>query len=174
MLQLVIKIWKSKDLATLALLLAILLTAGWTLSLPFSETVQESTLKRFHLASPNFATWAIQQPVPSMYNFDNRYWSSPQYLNENDLQAAELGSGPIELVSQDDSKPLIGVETDAINHFPARTITFAFSRINLSNHPHRHIYLRSRYRGKEIKSSFRTTPVTDSEIRLERLESSID
>ncbi len=174
MRQLISQIWKTRDVSSLLLLVAILAAAAWNMALPVSEFVQESTLKRFHLATTSFSGWAIQQPIPSMYNFENRYWSSDQTLNVGELRAIELSTRPGKQESEPQKENWVGVETHAINHFPARTFTFAFSRNNLSNNPHRYIYLRSRYRGKELSSSFRTRPISENEIRLERLESTFD
>jgi hypothetical protein len=43
------------------------------LLLPLSGTVTDAAARRFHLAGWPFAAWALFQPLPSMYNFENRW-----------------------------------------------------------------------------------------------------
>jgi hypothetical protein len=52
----------------------------WLLAMPFSRFVQQTTLNRFHLQTRSFLVWAIQAPVPAMYNFHNRYRVEPPSL----------------------------------------------------------------------------------------------
>ena len=52
---------------------SISLFAVCVLSLPFSAPARVVAMQRFHLAGWNYGAWALFQPVPSMYNFDNRW-----------------------------------------------------------------------------------------------------
>ena len=45
----------------------------WLAATPLVPAVARATLARFHLRTGSFWGWAIQQPVPAMYNFANRY-----------------------------------------------------------------------------------------------------
>ena len=173
MRKLLIHIWKTNDVASGAFLLLITVVAAWVVALPFSSAVQDSYLKRFHLDSSSFTAWAVQQPVPAMYNFENRYWTGPQTLTPDELKQLEKIAAKL-TDDVDERGQFIGIETNAINHFPSRSFTFAFTRQYLKHNPHRYFYLRSRYRDRVIQTSFKTVPVSDTEIRLERLESSID
>ena len=41
--------------------------------MPLSETVRVAALERFELARWPLAAWMLFQPLPSMYNFENRW-----------------------------------------------------------------------------------------------------
>jgi len=60
---------------TLAAWLAasILLFSICILLLPVSRTAQVAAARRFQLAGWPFLAWAVFQPLPSMYNFENRW-----------------------------------------------------------------------------------------------------
>ena len=78
--------------------------------------MKEAALKRFHLGSDSYPQWAIHQAVPSMYNFENR-------IRFSNIIDHEFGFNP----PADDSFYEI-----AINHFPARFITFGDQRFRLA------------------------------------------
>jgi hypothetical protein len=175
MRKLIQHIWTTRDFASAALLTVIAASSCWVLCLPLSSTVQKCYLNRFHLSSASFPAWAMQQPVPAMYNLENRFWVSPSTLSKTELRDSEFRStvpaptsGP-QLAAG--AKPTSEIGTSALNHFPARTITFGGSRAVLKENPNKYFYLRSRYRGRELLSSYRTIPVSDSEVRVERIES---
>ena len=127
MKTLIKSIWFSRDLASATLLSLIILAAFWILLLPLNQTVQKTFLARFHLASSSFPICAVQQPIPSMYNFENRVWISPVPITQSELNQA--------LSKSNNSNPRVGlpatsltdletVETEQINHFPTRAFTF--------------------------------------------------
>jgi hypothetical protein len=62
-----------RDAPALAIVLLILIYTIFILMLPLSQTVQRAAESRFHLAGWSFASWIAFQPVPSMYNFENRW-----------------------------------------------------------------------------------------------------
>ena len=64
---------RERDLPALAIVLVLLAYAGSVLLLPFSPSVRRAAQARFHLADWPLAAWAAFQPVPSMYNFENRW-----------------------------------------------------------------------------------------------------
>lgn len=61
------------DRGALALVAAILVFSGCILSLPLSETARRAALERFQLTRWPLAAWMVFQPLPSMYNFENRW-----------------------------------------------------------------------------------------------------
>ena len=102
---------QQRDLLGLAVF-AMLVVAGLAaVSILFSQTMKEAALKRFHLASDTYPQWAIHQAVPAMYNFENRI----KFSNVID------GAGNFD--SEEES-----YFSDAVNHFPARFITFGDQR----------------------------------------------
>ena len=174
MKTLIKSIWFSRDLASATLLTLIILAAFWIFLLPLNQTVQKTFLARFHLASSSFPIWAMQQPIPSMYNFENRVWISPVPITQSELnQAFSKGNN---------SNPRIGlpathltnlktIETEQINHFPTRAFTFGKTRWILKQQSEpRYYYLSSRYRDVEHNSAFRLSPISDRQFGVTRLE----
>ncbi len=80
--------------------------------MPWVRSVSMTTMRRFHLQTSSFIAWAIQFPIPAMYNFSNR---------------AEIDRYPPGLVD-----PLLAeTEKRYLNHFPVRCLTFADGRCTL-------------------------------------------
>ncbi len=127
-----------RDIAGAALCSLVVCVSIWQLALPLSRNVQNATLARFHLASPSFALWALQQPIPTMYSFENRYWII-------------------------DEKASHGIqETKIVNHFPTRLITFGDNRYRLfKDGISKTVVVRSRYRGNERMTRCRALPNTN-------------
>ncbi|MCC9599670.1 hypothetical protein LOC67_03780 [Stieleria sp. JC731] len=115
----------------------------WLLLMPFYPAIARTTMRRFHLNTDSFALWAIQAPVPAMYNFGNQY------------EISDLPEGLITPVL-DTTRPRY------INHFPTRLLTFANGRYSLL-HEGRHCYLtiRSSYRGQTLESKILAQPLGD-------------
>ena len=158
MLDFVRQISRTKDWQSLGLLMVIVGVAVWLIVLPFSRSVQTTCLQRFHLATPSFVQWAIQQPVPSMYNFENRYWVAEHRLSAAELESLarneQTADPSIKEPTNDGAKDGLPI-TKMANHFPARIFTFADSRYHyLENKDARFLYMRSRYRGNELISLF--------------------
>ncbi len=138
----------------LAALVAVI--AAWLAALPFSPAVQRATIDRFHLVTPSFAAWALQQPSPPMYNLENRYWFA-----RRELKPAELVDNPAE-----------GIETGMLNHFPTRIITFFDSRIRLFlNENEGWLYVRSRYQDQQRVTVYHVHPRDEGRtLLMERVE----
>lgn len=171
MLRLLKQSWKSKDIPSLALFAIIAIAGLWIAALPLSTAVQETYLRRFHLASANFPGWAIQQAIPSMYNFENKVWVCPEPLMQfevDQLKNEEAG------ISESSAGQTNGIQSTMVNHFPTRIATFAETRTLLKRYPNGYLYLRSRYRGKEIKTTFKVEPGTDAEFNLKRVVTSFE
>jgi uncharacterized membrane protein YhaH (DUF805 family) len=64
-----------RDVPALCIAGAVCVCAVLILTIPFSDGARTMAQRRFHQAGLSFPTWALLQPVPAMYNFDNR-WSA--------------------------------------------------------------------------------------------------
>ena len=108
----------------------------WLVLTPFVPAVASASMHRFHLRSQSFLTWAVQFPIPTMYNFSNRY---------------QISEVPPDLVD-----PII-IESDKryINHFPVRIFTFFNTRYRyLDAGTDRWLTVDTTYRGQRIESNF--------------------
>jgi len=171
MLRLLKKSWKSKDVPSLVFFAIIATTGLWIAALPLSDSVQETYLRRFHLASASFPGWAIQQIIPSMYNFENKVWACPEPLMQFEIDQLENEEARIVDSSTGQADC---IHSTTVNHFPTRIATFADTRTLLKRYPNGYLYLRSRYRGKEIKTTFKVEPGTDAEFNLKRVMTSYE
>ena len=64
---------RDRDWLAVCIVAPILLYSAAILLLPLSATVRQAAARRFHLAGWPFGAWALFQPLPSMYNFENRW-----------------------------------------------------------------------------------------------------
>lgn len=165
MLSFIKQIWTEKDYASGLLFGAIAGVCLWIIALPVSTQVQNAYFQRFHLATPNFVVWSAQQVVPAMYNLENRYW-----FDRTPLTDQESFDSPIRKAGHN----FDGFETGMVNHFPTRKFTFGDARSVLNQNPNGYLYLSSKYRGREIRSSYQMLPASINEIQLKRLESEIE
>jgi hypothetical protein len=125
------------DREYLLITLLVVLVALWLLAMPFSRFVQQATLNRFHLQTRSFLVWALQAPVPAMYNFHNRYRVEPRPL------------------STSPGEPLTGT----VNHFPVRIYTFGNTRRFMMHYRARHMLtVESRYRGHSLTTRWVAVP----------------
>jgi len=171
MRQFINQLWISRDIPSFIFLTVIAVPALWLIALPLSTKVQETYLRRFHLANSDFSTWAIQQTVPSMYNFENKYWFNGQPIQKDQLdQIANEETRIIDPKQKAESE----IKSNMVNHFPTRIATFADQRRLLKKNPRGFFYFRSRYRGREIKTTFKIEPGTESEFALRRVETSFE
>ena len=61
------------DRLALSLVSAVLVFSCFIVLLPLSETVRRAAMERFQLTRWPLAAWILFQPLPSMYNFENRW-----------------------------------------------------------------------------------------------------
>jgi hypothetical protein len=140
-------ICEKRDVAGALLCALVICISIWQLALPLSRSVQDATLARFHLASPSFAGWALQQPIPSMYSFENRYW-----------------------IIDEESNHTVH-ESKIVNHFPTRLFTFGDNRYRLLNEGiSKTLVVRSRYRGNERVTLCRAIPSTTGGFTWESMQ----
>jgi hypothetical protein len=119
----------------------VVLVALWLLAIPFSGRVAAVALNRFQLQSTSFFRFAIQLPVPSMYNFANWY------------AVSSVPPGSI------DQRVEIEVEKGYINHFPSRVFTWAEGRsYNFEDGQDRWVTLKSSYRGLTLQTRWHARP----------------
>ena len=119
----------------------------WLLLTPFVPSVAMSTMKRFHLGSDSFSLWALQQPVPSMYNFANQFHAS-QTPPGFPIEAIALGATEEENAWR------------YVNHYPARKLTFADGRYNLLRFgKNQWCSLKTTYRGQSLETLIHAKPV---------------
>jgi hypothetical protein len=120
--------------------------ALWLVSMPFCKFVQRTTINRFHLQTESFAVWAIQQPIPAMYNLYNRYEVRPSPWKPE----------------PDASEPDNTGHSGTVNHFPLRMFTFGDNRkVFLPPEEIREIDIWSSYRGETLHTRWVATPSQD-------------
>lgn len=157
----------------------------WLLATPFVDAVATTTMRRFHLRSSNFWTWAPQFPVPAMYNFANRYrvdWIVPA-----DEPGQEIGL----IDAVEDSEVARPFDLDKIefedtseetfkevrpwryaNHFPTRVITFADGRFNyMRNKRSFRFEIESRYQDHVLRSVYDLRYRDNASYQMRLLES---
>ncbi|TWU00821.1 hypothetical protein [Stieleria varia] len=124
--------------------------AFWLLLTPFVPAVARSTMGRFHLSSSSFAWFALQQPIPAMYNFSNQY---------------EVQDVPADFLS-----PILDQsERRYINHFPMRVLTFANTRYLLTEPgTDRWVTLWTTYRGQTMETRVHLKPLGDGKFEMIR------
>ncbi len=62
----------SRDRFAYAVLVALGVYSASVLMMPISTRARELAVRRFHASGWNFTAWAMLQPLPWMYNFENR------------------------------------------------------------------------------------------------------
>ncbi|MDE0863429.1 MAG: hypothetical protein OSA98_06550 [Rubripirellula sp.] len=140
-----------RDFGFHAIIAFVLLITTWLLLMPWFPGIARQTLQRFHLRTPSFAVWAVQFPVPSMYNFANQY------------KVEEFPPGFVMMVFDENWR--------YANHFPARVITFFAGRHDyLSTQTDRWFTLKSSYRGQTLESRFHLEAQTEGGYRLIRID----
>ncbi len=144
-----------RDPLFVLILLGVCAVAVWLLLMPFYPAIARVTMKRFHLSTESFACWAIQAPVPAMYNFGNQY------------EIRDLPEGLITPV-------LDSSRSRYINHFPTRVLTFANGRYSLlSPGQDRWVTIRSSYRGQTLETKIHAKPIGDGKFEWIRESSEI-
>lgn len=145
----------NRDYGFIAIVTFVVAVAIWLLLMPLVPAIASATLHRFHLRNNSFVSWAIQFPIPAMYNFANRY----QVRDRLEDSQADFDRASVRMV----------------NHFPSRIFTFADGRYMYLRHGEdRWLTIESSYRGQSLRSHFHAEPRGDGGFDLHRLESSGD
>ena len=145
------RITVERDGVTIGFGLAILVITTWLIALPFSTAVQNAALRRYHLQNDHFVCWAVQQIIPSLYNFENEYTFRP----DNALS------------------PVVRefVKVRQLNHFPLRIVTYFDSRyILFSDGNSGEVELTSRYQSSLLTSRWKVSTLPDQSLKLESLD----
>lgn len=142
-----------RDYGFIAIVALSIVIAIWLLLMPWVPAIASSTMNRFHLRGDSFAWWAIQAPIPSMYNFANRF------------EVREFPAGLVDPI-------LDTTEKRYINHFPTRVLTFANTRYRfLAEGKDRWVTIDSTYRGQTVETQFHAKKLEDAGFELVRLPS---
>ena len=148
---------QQRDWLGLALLGALVAVAVAAVSILFSQTMKEAALKRFQLASDSFPLWAVHQTVPAMYNFENRIKFSNVIDDQGNFDTSE--ESYIE---------------DAVNHFPARFITFGDKRYMFSNGREGMFEMQSVFGETSLVSRWTVTRDQPEQLTVHRVEQRLD
>lgn len=159
---------KRPDWAYRILLALAGVVAGWLLIMPVCPPIIRSTMDRFHLRSNSFAWWAVQTPIPAMYNFKNT-------SEVRDLPPGEQLGGlidPILLSPLDEVEAPLGILSKRVlNHYPAREFTFANGRVrHLQGDATRWLVIESFYQGESMRSAYQLERDDSGGWRMARIE----
>ncbi len=61
------------DPGALTIAAAVVIFSCFVVTIPLSESVRRAAIERFQLVRWPLAAWMLFQPVPAMYNFENRW-----------------------------------------------------------------------------------------------------
>ncbi len=146
----------ARDFGFIAILLMVALIAAWLLLMPVVPSIAKETMQRFHLRSDSFAAFVAEFPIPTMYNFANRF---------------EVKDFPPGLVDPIFGELDEGESFRYINHFPARAITFSGARYrHLRDGRDRWFTLESSYRGQGVRSEVHAKAREEGGYQYMRLE----
>ena len=148
---------RQRDWFGLALFGLLILVGVSAVSILFSQTMKEAALKRFHLASDSFPNWAAHQIVPAMYNFENRIKFSNVINDQGRFDPSE------------DS-----YLESAVNHFPARFITFGDQRPVFSNDKDGMFEMQSVFGDTSLVSRWNITHDQPGKLTVHRVEQRFD
>ena len=143
-----------KDVGSALLLGTIGIVTTWLLSIFLMTSVSRMALARFHLQTGSFLGWSVQQVVPAMYNFENRFEFQPD---------RPISSTVVEFA-----------KTRQLNHFPVRVVTFFDSRYGLFHDGNgAQLLITSRYRGQQLITDWRVIASKDG-LELKLVEKRFD
>lgn len=145
--------FSQKDWLGLFVIACGVVVSCWILSILFSQTTRKSAMQRFQLASPSFASWAAQGPVPSMYNFEN----SIQFSNELAVD------GPLDEKHE-------SWFWCPVNHFPARCMTYGeFAPTWFGEQRQGTFEMSTRFRETELISRWEVEEQSDGVMTVRRI-----
>ncbi|MGE3980398.1 MAG: hypothetical protein AB7F70_03110 [Candidatus Omnitrophota bacterium] len=135
----------------ISILLLIYLYIGFKL---ISPGLRERSLAQFHLTCPTFIGWALNQPIPAMYNFANEIW---------------IGNRPKNATKEFPVGTSFKHYYTWLNHYPLRVITFSWYRsMILKDVDYKFISLRSTYRNTFVETCYYLN-VKDGRVYMERV-----
>ncbi len=157
--------------------MAIIATVAlWVMAMPWVPAVASVTMRRFHLSSDTFWGFAIQQPIPAMYNFANRVEVRELDPADDLLRMIDPVLGlPSELADTGSTQlPLGVIGRETVNHFPLRLVTFADGQYKYLRGGTRWIAATSDYRGRRLTTRWRIEPGQPWTMTRQSLDWSVD
>jgi len=127
---------RDRDVPALAITLAVLLYSVCILLLPVSDGARRAAERRFQLSGWTFGAWALFQPVPSMYNFENRW---------------EVAAAPSSDRRAEDCTEAV---SGYINHHIYNRILLPASRARLDRCAPARVTFTSTYRGTSVETTY--------------------
>lgn len=144
-----------KDVGSGMLLGTIGLVAAWLIGILMTTSVSRMALDRFHLQTESFLGWSVQQIIPAMYNFENRFEFQPDRT---------VAGTVVEFAKK----------TRQLNHFPIRIVTFFDSRYGLFHEGNgAQLQVISRYRGQKLITDWHVIAAADG-LELKLVEKRFD
>jgi hypothetical protein len=131
-------ILRTRDRAAAGVGLLLVALAAWLALLPLVPAIQRTTLRRFQMQTPRFWQWAVQQPIPAMYNAENRF-----RIQTKRTAAEHVSNRPMR----------------HLNHFPFRVFTFGDGRFDYLRHASPvSLHIESAYRGHRVATTWEAIP----------------
>jgi len=104
--------------------------------------VQQRFMAQYHLTAQSFISWALLQPVPSMYSFANEFWwtDHPSW----------------NLLPEDPYHEDMQGRYQWLNHYPLRPMTFTLNRhAFVRYHDPQYALLRSSFRAQTLETIYK-------------------
>ena len=143
--------WR-EDPVFVLVMVGVLTVTAWLLATPVVGWVSMATMRRFHLHSENYVTWAAQFPIPAMYNFANRFRYRRVYGDDVPIESIV----PVFDLEGQSVNPPEMTPWRYLNHFPTRVMTFADGRYRYGRTGWPYEFeIESRYGDQLVRSLFR-------------------
>jgi hypothetical protein len=130
---------RSGDRFTLLLVTALSVYAVLVLTIPVSTTAQELAITRFHANGWSFPAWAMLQPTPWMYNFENRM--AVEYARSDQAECR--------------------ARTEFVNHQPYGKLFAPYDRHWYRQCGGARVRFSTTYRGLAVETSYVVEPMRD-------------
>lgn len=145
--------WKQYP-STCLFVLILLVMYGYVGFKLVSPESRKSSIAQFHLTRPSFLTWAVNQPVPAMYNFANEIW---------------IGNRPKNTTPEFPQGTPFTYYYTWVNHYPLRVVTFSWYRSMIhTDKDYKYISLRTTYRDTFVETCYYLN-VRDGRVYMERV-----
>jgi hypothetical protein len=105
----------------------------------------EAFQKHQHLSSSSFVQWSFLSSIPSMYNYSNSVWVSPDPYDKYTFD--EVVSGELDYVRVQ------------LNHYPVRILSFRQDRDKVFGASIKTVYLRTSFFGSTRISAYEVNVV---------------
>lgn len=145
-----------------SLLMLVVAVTVWLLAIPLTAFASQAAMRRFQLASDSFLGWSVQCVVPQMYQFANQY--EPRWLPpappEPAIEVFDLAAEFQAEFDPDPAPEFVRAPRRFLNHYPARSFTFAPARFNLFHESEaKWMRLHTAYRGQAVVTDYQFEPI---------------